>query len=115
MHGDTHDGNRSSEASSSPNSRADRQPRADGGTVQAEWTGSNPPVVAVVDAVADATGRDPDAVGPLYDSVDPSALTTLLQTGGDGDNPVTISFTYDGCDISVSSSGEITVTPNGHA
>lgn len=67
---------------------------------------------AVVEAVADAVGTTPlDVEPPLYRVVDPDALNDLFDAGRDADSPVTISFTYADCEVSVSGRGEIVVQP----
>lgn len=52
------------------------------------------PAAALVRAVAAVTDRQPRAMRPLSDAVDPDALNRLLARG-DGDTVV--SFTYEGC------------------
>ena len=66
-------------------------------------------VVAIVEAVAVVTNRDPTAMSPLYDTIDPEALADLVT--GARDRPVEISFSYEECQVSVSSDGSVVVEP----
>lgn len=57
--------------------------------------------VAVVTAVANATGQSPLEMDPLWESVDTDALEALLtDTDRTGSSP-TVSFTYCGCTVTV--------------
>ncbi|WP_436926371.1 HalOD1 output domain-containing protein [Halosimplex amylolyticum] len=62
--------------------------------------------VAIVERLATATGREPDALPPLYRSVDPDALERLVAAGGLSH----VSFSHAGCDVTVSGDGRVTVT-----
>lgn len=66
-------------------------------------------VVTVVETVAAVSGSDPTAMPPLYDTVDPEALTALVASARD--RPVEISFTYEACRVTVSSDGCVVVEP----
>lgn len=61
----------------------------------------------VVTEVATAKGVSPIDAPPLYDTIDPEALDTLFdgvsRTGH-------VSFSYNGCDVSVKSTGEVQVS-----
>ncbi|SEQ75330.1 HalOD1 output domain-containing protein [Natrinema salaciae] len=52
----------------------------------------HPTIAAVLERVAALEGRSPTALPPLYDTVDPEALASLLESDGD----VTVCFEYDG-------------------
>lgn len=71
--------------------------------------------MAVVDAVADATGADPLELPPLCDVVDPDAVDSLVQA----DRPAAerslleIRFSVAGCEVVVDSGGNVTATPGG--
>ncbi|SER28306.1 HalOD1 output domain-containing protein [Natrinema salaciae] len=71
--------------------------------------GSAAVVVAIIEAVGDVTNREPDAMSPLYDTVDPEALTDLVTSARD--HPVDVSFSYEGCWVTVSSDGRVVVEP----
>ncbi|NHN58333.1 MULTISPECIES: HalOD1 output domain-containing protein [Halorussus] len=65
----------------------------------------------VIDAVAEATGRDPTDVGPLYHVIDPDALDRLFAaTGAGGRNGGHVEFAFAGCDVVVRGSGSVEVT-----
>lgn len=66
-------------------------------------------IVAIVDAVAALTNRDLTAISPLYDTVDPEALTDLVTS--DRDQPIDVSFSYEDCQVAVSSDGRVVVEP----
>ncbi|QCS41087.1 HalOD1 output domain-containing protein [Natrinema versiforme] len=66
-------------------------------------------VVAIVEAVAAVTNRDPAAMSPLYDTVDPEALTDLVT--GAQNHQIKVSIAYEGCYVTVSSDGGVVVEP----
>lgn len=66
-------------------------------------------IVAIVEAVASATNCELAAMSPLYDTVDPEALTDIVTS--DRDRPIDVSFSYEGCRVTVSSSGHVVVEP----
>jgi CheY-like chemotaxis protein len=65
--------------------------------------------VSIVRAVHDVAGGEIDEYEPLFDTVDPDALETLLAPnhGRSGTADVEISFTYHGFDLSVRADGSI--------
>lgn len=80
------------------------------GAAQYEWDHSEQPTVAVVEAVAAATGRDPKAMPPLYHAVDADALDAILRAGADGTRgSVHVSFQYAGTDVTVAADGTVSV------
>jgi len=70
------------------------------------WTDYEQPSTAVVEAVADATGRDQTELKPLYQYVDGDDLDSLLRHS---ETPMTISFTYEGVQVDISAGGALTV------
>ena len=54
----------------------------------------------IVRGVASVTDRDPSEMTPLYESVDPEAIDTLVTSNADR-TPNLINLTYEGCDIEV--------------
>lgn len=65
----------------------------------------------VIDAVADATDSEPTDVGPLYHVIDPDALDRLFSpTGRGGRTEGHVTFTFGGCDVTVSGSGSVEVS-----
>lgn len=81
-------------------------------TVRHEWMQSDQPSVALVEAVAAATGRTTTDLPQLQRSIDPDALDTLL-TGGQ--SPVTVAFTYADTAVWVSGNGIIEIRIGGHS
>jgi hypothetical protein len=73
---------------------------------QTDWTAYNHPSTAVVEAVAQATGRDQTDLHALYDYLDGDALDALL---GAADTALTVSFTYDDAWVDISATGSLTV------
>jgi len=74
-----------------------------------DWTKTEPSVAAVL-TVAAALDRDPEWLSPLDEAIDPDALDAVV--GGrsplDGDG-ASVSFRYDGVDVTVTGSGAVTV------
>ncbi|MDG5776851.1 HalOD1 output domain-containing protein [Haloarculaceae archaeon H-GB2-1] len=74
---------------------------------------SEPTSLRVVTAIADATGKSPTAIEPLYSAVDPDALDELFGGGTSDRAPFggTLTFTLEGCDVVVRADGTVDVTP----
>lgn len=85
----------------------------DGSTDQDGWNRYERPSVAIVEALAEATGREPTALPSLHHSVDPDALDTLLTGGTRRGEQIHLSFTYDGVLISVGSDGDLSIRADG--
>lgn len=75
----------------------------------------SPPSEKVVEAVADLEGREPLRLEPpLFRVIDPDALDALFQpttsgrrTGG------SVTFSYDGCEVTVGDDDLVRVRPSG--
>ncbi|UIP01516.1 hypothetical protein Hbl1158_15375 (plasmid) [Halobaculum sp. CBA1158] len=65
------------------------------------------PSIAVIEAVAAVTGRDPTALPPLEDRIDVDGLNDVLTGNGADDAGVYVSFTYAGVAVAVAASGDI--------
>ncbi|WP_135820947.1 HalOD1 output domain-containing protein [Halostella litorea] len=89
---------------------ADGGPAPDDSTVRRryEWSTTSP-TVAVAETVADAAGRDPTALPPLFGDVDAAALDAFLRSDGTADP--TVSFTSGGYEITVRGGGLVLVRP----
>ena len=87
-------------------SDAPNQPDSPPEIVHHDWQGSEPPTVAVVEAVAAATDRTPTGLPLLQNTLDPDALNALLTRGAAS---VTISFQYAGVIVSASGDGSIKI------
>lgn len=66
--------------------------------------------MAILDAVADATGRDPLELPPIYETVDPEALDALLGGSTFADSSLAVRFEYAGFVVIARSDGEVIVT-----
>jgi len=73
------------------------------------------PSAAVVETVAAVTNRRPEDLEPLYQTVDPDALDSLLRrdTAGSGDGEVSVSFAYAGQTVTVRRNGSVVTHRNG--
>jgi|GEM_PF-6186455 len=87
-------------------SDAPDQPNSPPEAVHHDWQGSEPPSVAVVEAVAAATDQTPTELPLLQNTLDPDALNALL-TGEAAS--VTVSFQYAGAVVSASGDGSIKI------
>ncbi|MFC5135063.1 MULTISPECIES: HalOD1 output domain-containing protein [Haloferacaceae] len=66
--------------------------------------------VAIVEAVSTVTGTEPTRLDPLYGVVDTDALERLVESGG---TDTEITFSFEGCRITVFGDGGVVVTdPN---
>jgi YD repeat-containing protein len=77
-----------------------------------DWDATRPST-AVVELVSIAADRAPVSLEPLFGTVDPDALDTLVDHDGDARPGVdtTVSIRYAGFDVSVRWDGEVAVTP----
>lgn len=65
------------------------------------------PATRVVTAVAAAADTDPVDLPPLYDTLDPEALNTLINSSESGS--VLLTFSYTGYRVTVHGNGEVDV------
>jgi hypothetical protein len=65
------------------------------------------PSIAIVEAIADRTGRDATDLPPLQDTVDVDALNALVRRPGHDD--VRITFEYDGLVVTADGDGDVEV------
>lgn len=82
----------------------------DGAAFQAD--AEDPLSEQVVQAVAEETGADPLEMNPLYEAINPDCLDSLFKTtdGGLPRNIGEVTFRYFGCEVTVTSAGEVRVT-----
>jgi hypothetical protein len=70
----------------------------------------------VVEAVADARGVAPTELEPLHGVVDADALDDLLDArSNDAGATTTVSFTYAGCEVTITGHSEVVVRPDDDA
>lgn len=77
-------------------------------TVRHEWSGDTDPSMAVVEAVAAATGRDPYEMPPIQRAVDTDALDALV--AAENGSSLRISFEYLEATVTIHPDGVIEVT-----
>lgn len=77
-------------------------------TVQYEWSGEPDPTIAVVEAVAAATDRDPREMPPIQRTVDVDALDALLTAGTD--SSLRVSFEYLDATVTIHPDDTVDVT-----
>ena len=61
----------------------------------------------IVETVGAVTNRDPCTMAPLFATVDPESLADLVTSTHD--QPLTVSFSYESCHVTVSSDGTVVV------
>lgn len=84
-----------------------------GAGVVREWSGERPLSQAVVTAVAELTERDPIAMDPLYDWIDPDALDELFGRPSPEAATLSVSFRYLDCVVAVTDEGYVHAWPDG--
>jgi hypothetical protein len=78
--------------------------------IEYEWS-SVAPSTAVLEAVAAAADCEPTDLDPLYEFVDPDALDQFVRSTASSENAgnTSISFSFDCYEVTVYSSGFVTV------
>lgn len=82
------------------------------GTVRAQYDwSSTPPSTGVVETVSRAVDRDPNALEPLYESIDPDALDAIVGSLNSrrAREDTTVSLVFAERRVTVSGSGEVLV------
>lgn len=74
---------------------------------QFDWTETRPSA-AVTEYISAMTGREQTDFAPLYETVDPEALDSLIGSSKRS-TPVSISFEYAGHSVTVRSDGELVI------
>ena len=89
-----------------------RPERSTGARTVHDWS-TESPAIAVIEAVAERTGRDISALDPLYERIDPDALDELFARRPDGVPPedVELSWRYEGHEVTIRSDGMLSVQP----
>ena len=72
-----------------------------------DWQDSDSVCLAVVETVSTVTGTDPNSMEPLYSVLDADALEAFLSSARSG--TVHVSFTFEGCSVTVASDGTVDV------
>jgi hypothetical protein len=79
--------------------------------VQADWSGSETLDSAITCAISRATGVSVTDLEPLYEYMDPDALHEFVASMRDRETETSITFQYEGHDVTVREDGEILVWP----
>lgn len=79
--------------------------------VQADWSGTETLDSAVACAVSRATGDAATDLAPLYEYLDPDALGDFVASIRDRETETSVTFQYEGHDVTVRADGEILVWP----
>ncbi len=74
---------------------------------QFDWSETRPSA-AVTEYISAMTGREQTDFAPLYETIDPEALDSLVDSSGRS-TPVSISFEYAGHSVTVRSDGELVI------
>ena len=78
-----------------------------------DWTATSPSS-AVIETVSRALDRAPTSFGPLYESIDPDALNTVIESTEPTDTPgaTVVSFRLGAHEVAVHGSGDVVVRPD---
>lgn len=79
--------------------------------VQADWAGTETLDAAITSAISRATGAAVTDLAPLYEYMDPDALEAFVGSMRDRETDTSITFEYEGHDVTVRANGEILVWP----
>lgn len=66
-------------------------------------------VTTVVEQVSELTDQAVLEISPLYDTVDPGAIADLLASSRRGESRIEVSFSYETCQVTISSTGTVVV------
>jgi uncharacterized protein (UPF0264 family) len=80
--------------------------------MQADWSGSETLDSAVTSAISRATGVSVTDLAPLYEYMDPDALHEFVGSTRDRGTETSVTFAYEGHDVTVRENGEILVWPS---
>lgn len=79
--------------------------------VHADCSGSETLDAAITCAISRATGAEVSDLAPLYEYMDPDALHEFVASMRDRECQTSISFEYEGHDVTVRADGEILIWP----
>lgn len=79
--------------------------------VQADWSGTETLDSAITCAISRATGVSVTELEPLWEYMDPDALQAFVASMRDRETETSITFQYEGHDVTVRDDGEILVWP----
>jgi hypothetical protein len=79
-----------------------------------DWQGGKNLSQSVTEVVSAATGSDVERMRPLFEAIDPEALTGMLESAGSDSErsaSVSVQFRYEGCRVTVDGDGQLTAVP----
>jgi hypothetical protein len=85
-----------------------QEPAAETSRTRHDWDRDGSVATSVIESVSAVTGDAPPDIDPLYDALDPDALDALVASLRNGSGG-TVSFRFNGCDVTVDSAGRIAV------
>lgn len=80
------------------------------GRVRHEWSDTDRPTTAVIEAVAATIDQDPSTMEPLYEHINPDALDAIMTPKNpEQSSNILVEFSYNGVDVRVSNQGFVDV------
>lgn len=73
--------------------------------------GDDSAIAKIALAVAEIRDTDPLQMRPLYETIDPDVLDRLLEHDGHGSDRVTLTFPFEGFDITLHGNGRARIVP----
>lgn len=92
-----------------PTNRHDYDPVTGSYHATHDWQESDSALITLIEVLSEATGQKQEEMEPLHSVIDLDALAAILTN--DHESDVQVSFHYQDCTITISSSGEIVVQP----
>lgn len=69
-------------------------------------------IFRIIEKVADSKGVDPKTLTPIYEAIDPDALSTLLTTPRyAASRSLSVQFTYEGYEVTAHDDGRVELSP----
>ena len=102
---------RSNEERTDDHTRDGEKSATEARPVQHNWESGNPIYVTVIKAVSTVTEQKSTEMEPLYSVIDPDAVEALMTSSRGGH--VRLSFSYEGCTVSIEHSGAVVVQAGG--
>jgi hypothetical protein len=79
-----------------------------------DWRGGGSLSHCVTEVVSAATGTDVERMRPLFETIDPEAVTRLFESadgGSDRSVSASVQFRYEGCRVNLVSDGRLSAVP----
>ncbi|WP_128224230.1 HalOD1 output domain-containing protein [Halobacteriaceae archaeon SHR40] len=91
---------------------SDHGTSADRAAVTRSWDPDDSFLLPLIEAITERTDRSTEEIEPVYSAIDPDALETILSRD-ERTGTIQVSFTYEGCEVTLSNTGELVVDPAG--